>query len=148
MPSQTLGYIRAIHVPSNLSLPGAATSIIFVVTNVLSEQKQQLLWWQIFVATKIIFCPDKTFVATSILLSWQTRICRDKTFVATKMILGAVPANDSWGQNASALRGMGKEQGARAAVWSKLCLNGLRRFLHLVGLTLNCRDLSLPPTTR
>ena len=43
---------------------------------------------------------DKSFVATSILLSRhvllrQTRVCHDKTFVAPKMILVAVPANDT-----------------------------------------------------
>ena len=83
----------------SLSLAGAATSIIFVATKVLSQQ--------IFVATNTVCldkhtfsfplfccCCDETFVRTSILLSRQTRVCRDKTFVATKMILEAAPAND------------------------------------------------------
>ena len=71
---------------SPISLVRAATSIIFVATKVLS--------WQTHV------CRDKSYVATSILLSWQktsfvsTRvslpqqnICCDKIFVATKLCL-------------------------------------------------------------
>ena len=58
-----------------LSLVGAATNI-FVVTK--------------FVATNIkhIFCRDKRFVVTSILLSWQKMFCHDKhVFVMTKLCL-------------------------------------------------------------
>ena len=54
-----------------------------------------------FVATKDVFCHDKSFVATSILfsrqktcLSWQTCICRDKS---TEMIPVAAFANGNLG---------------------------------------------------
>ena len=72
-----------------LSLAGAATSMLFVATNIiLSRQK--------FYCNKKV-CRDKSFVARSILLSRhkkrslsrQTRVCHDKTFVATKSILVA-----------------------------------------------------------
>ena len=85
---------------SNLSLVGAATSIICVAMKVLLQQNTsfvakkyfchdkhvfvatELLSWQIFVATNTCYdknfsllrqtlCHNKTFVTTSILLSWQ-----------------------------------------------------------------------------
>jgi len=67
----------------NIIGAGAATSIIFVATNGLSQQTRQNTY---FVATNI--CGDKhNFVATM--------FCHSKhTFVATKMILVAAPAND------------------------------------------------------
>ena len=75
-----------------VSLAGAATSIIFVATEVYIYMlaATNLLLWQnyvccdkTFVAT-IFFCPDKhMFVTTSILLSWQ-RMC---AFVATNSCL-------------------------------------------------------------
>ena len=59
---------------------------------------------QTFVETKDVYlsrqksvCRDKSFVATSILLSRQTIVsCFDKTFVATKTIHVAAPANDRY----------------------------------------------------
>ena len=69
-----------------------------------------------FVATKHVFCRDKTntclsrqkyFVATNIILSTtfvatKDVFCRYKTFVATKMIHMAVPANDNdWSNSLS-----------------------------------------------
>jgi len=70
-----------------ISLVGADTSIIFVLTKVLLQQN-------IFVTADILllqayFCCDKKQI-----LSWQTRICCDKPFVATKVILAAAPAKD------------------------------------------------------
>ena len=61
----------SINIPVKLPLAGAATSTIYA-----------------FVATKY-FCRDKyTCVAT------KDVFCHDKSFVATKMILMAAPAND------------------------------------------------------
>ena len=86
-----------------LSLAGAATSIIFVATNLLSRQTR-ICRHKSFVATNTClppqkFCRDKhvfaatkhvltkAFVATKLCLSRQ-RFCRDKhTFVATKDVL-------------------------------------------------------------
>ena len=105
-----------------LSLAGAATSIIFIVTKVLLWQNMS------FVATKVClqqqkfchdkqFCHDKVFlsfvatnnfVTTKIFLSWQTCVCHDKTFVATKIILVAAPTSDIiqpfWANHSQKLR--------------------------------------------
>ena len=102
-----------------LSLARAATSVIFVATNVLSRQTR-LLWRQKYA------CSDKTsFVVTKVCLSRHNfsrdrrvfvghefcrgnhhfvaikdvyqndKMSRPKTFVATEMILVAVPADDT-----------------------------------------------------
>ena len=66
-----------------LSLAGAATSIIFVVTNTCLSQEN-------------MFCYEKCRDKTGLLLQ-QKYACRDKTFavfVTTKMILVAAPAMD------------------------------------------------------
>ena len=100
----------------SLSLEGAARSIIFVATNVLSRRTRVCRDKHTFVRTKDVFCRDKNqLVATKVL--WpQNYLCRDKTnfvatnvyrdkytFVATipqtKIMLVAAPANDrilSW----------------------------------------------------
>ena len=79
-----------------ISLAGAATSIIFVTTKVLSRQtrcdKTQSLSWQkcarcdkvMFVATNMCFLHN--FVATKV-LSWQVYFCHDKhMLVMTKHV--------------------------------------------------------------
>ena len=74
-----------------VSSAGAATSTIFVVTNILSRQTHVFCNKSMLVATKLLsqqtyFCWDKY-------LSWQTilsqqKFCHDKlTFVATKVCL-------------------------------------------------------------
>ena len=101
---------------------------IFVATNIILLQQCFCHDKHTFVTTKVClfvmtnkhtfvatntwqteFCCNKSFVATSILLSQrktcfirtntrlsrQTCICHDKTFVSTKIILVAAPANDS-----------------------------------------------------
>ena len=78
-----------------LSLAGAATSIIFVATNMgLSRQKNVFCGDEsMLVATKHIFaatknsCAKLTFVATP-LLSRQKFCCGKHTFVATKLSSG------------------------------------------------------------
>ena len=92
-----------------LSLVGAATSIIFVATNIfvvtntclcLSQHKTRLLLRQMyachdksFVTTNIflswqnLYCDKHMLLATSLFLSRQTRVCGDKTVVATNMCL-------------------------------------------------------------
>ena len=101
----------------NLSLAGAAVSVIFVETKVLSRQthggsgqntsfvttkvcllRQNYVWrdkfWQACKHAKIMFvCRDKTFVATKIFCRDKDVFCPDKTFIATKIILAAAPAN-------------------------------------------------------
>ena len=79
---------------TKLSLAGAATSIIFVATNICCDKT--------FVTTKIClswqayFCHDKRHVLSKqTCLSWQTCVCHDNTFVTTKMILVAALANDT-----------------------------------------------------
>ena len=81
--------------PYSVLLAGAATSIIFVTTKVLSQQthvcrdKTCLLTWQkyachdkTFVTTKLFCCCDKhNFVMTSILLSQQTRVVTKVCFL-------------------------------------------------------------------
>ena len=83
-----------------LSLAGAATSIIFVAT--------KFFWGldNVFVATKQVFCRDKSMVVATKLLSkqnifslsrqnmsfvaiklWKYHFCPDKSFVATNMCL-------------------------------------------------------------
>ena len=83
----------------SLSLVGAATSIIFVATNMcLSWQNTSFVVTKVclsqqnyvytFVATKDVFCCDKhVFVATN--------ICWQNFFVVTKTILVAAPASDT-----------------------------------------------------
>ena len=83
-----VGLTLSDHVQANssapfLSLAGTATSRIFIVTNVLSQQTRLLSRQKYacrdktFVETKLCFFLDKhTFVATN--------ICRDKSFVAKK----------------------------------------------------------------
>ena len=67
--------------PFPLSLAGAATSIIFVATKVLSRQTR---------VRHDVFCRDKTFLATKLfvatnMLSRQTRDTHStNTFIATK----------------------------------------------------------------
>ena len=73
-----------------LALAGAATSIIFAATNILSWQNH------VFVTTKDVFCRDKSrLVATKHLLQFFCRdkimfaaanICCDKSFVTTKLL--------------------------------------------------------------
>ena len=75
-----------------LSLAGAAASKNFVMANVSRQDKTCLLSQQKYAS----FCHDKTFVATSLPLSWQTHVCCDETFVATTMILAAAPTSDSF----------------------------------------------------
>ena len=79
-----------------VSLAGAATSIIFVATKLLSRQ--------IFVATKVCLSRKKhNFVSTNVLSRQayfcrdKRRVCCDKTFVTIKILLVAVPANDRKG---------------------------------------------------
>ena len=48
-----------------------------------------------FVATKDVFCRDKSKLVTTKLLWQQNYVCRDKSFVAKKLILMAAPANDT-----------------------------------------------------
>ena len=78
-----------------LSLAGAATCIIFVVTKVLSWQAHVCITKHvfchdksIFVVTDIFFATTNTsFVVTKVCLSWQ-KFCYDKVFVAiTKKFL-------------------------------------------------------------
>ena len=52
----------------SLSLAGAATSIIFVATKVLSRQTHVCHNKHMFVATKHIFCCDKSMLAMTKLL--------------------------------------------------------------------------------
>ena len=66
-----------------VSLAGTATSTIFVVTNVLSQQIRVFHDKHVFFATKV-FLRDKTFVTTNIILS---RYRRGKSFVATNTCL-------------------------------------------------------------
>ena len=88
------------HVCCLLSLAGAATRIIFVVTKVLLRQKyacrnKTFVTTNTFVATKV-FSRQKYFVATNIIFSLRQMFCHGKhTFVVTKIILVAAPANDS-----------------------------------------------------
>ena len=56
-----------------MSLAGTATSIIFITTKVLSQQKDA--------------CQDKSFVMTNLILSWQTFCCDKLTFVKTNSCL-------------------------------------------------------------
>ena len=60
-----------------LSWAGAAISIVFVATKLLSRQTRVCRDKNVFVATKHVFCCDKSMLG------------------ATKMILVAAPANDS-----------------------------------------------------
>ena len=104
--------VVALSKSGELSLVGAATSIIFVVAEVLSQQtrvchdktpvlsQQKYACWDktsvatkifchTFVTTKDVFHHDKhAFVATY-------SVCSDQTFVVTKMILVGGPTNDS-----------------------------------------------------
>ena len=50
-----------------------------------------------FVATKCIFCHDKSVFVMTKLLLWQRRVCHDKFFVVTKMIHAAAPASRTEG---------------------------------------------------
>ena len=93
-----------------VSLVGAATSIIFVATEVYHDKHMFVVTKHVFchdksmlVATKLCFsrqniffatkllaqqvlnvCPSKSFVATSLLLLWQTRVCHDKTHLLSR----------------------------------------------------------------
>ena len=73
----------------NQVLAGAATSIIFVATKVIATNT--------FVATKHVFCRDKSMFLATKLLSRQAYFCLDKRRVCRdrKMILVAAPANDT-----------------------------------------------------
>ena len=88
----------------NLSLAGAATSIIFVATKDVFCRGRR-----VFVATKGLSRQKMCFVAADAcllrqkvcrdkrcVLSRQTRVCCDKRFVATKMILVAAVASDMY----------------------------------------------------
>ena len=87
-----------------VSVSGAATSIIFVATKVLSRQstsfiatklglsRQNVLSRRTFVATKQRFCLDKhTFVATKDVVCRgkhvfvATKVCHDKSFIVTNI---------------------------------------------------------------
>ena len=78
---------------ASLSLAGAATSIIFVATNVLLclsrqnclSREKLCLDKHTFIATKDVFCHDKhMFVVTNVCLSRQ-KFCRNEhVFIATK----------------------------------------------------------------
>ena len=102
-----------------VSLAGAATSIISVATKVLSRDKHVFVATNIclsrqytsFAATKIclsrqtLFCRDNYVCVATKVLSRQAyfcrdkrRVCRDKTFAATKIILVAARANDIYKQ--------------------------------------------------
>ena len=69
-----------------LSLAGAAISIIFVVTEVLSQQTCVCHDKHMFVTTKHVFCRNKSMPATTKLLSQQNYVCHDKTIVTTKIL--------------------------------------------------------------
>ena len=76
----------------NLSLAGAAISIIFVASNVyLSKQNFCLRY---VLSRQVYFCREKhVFVATKHIV--ETNINNKHVFVATKMVFVAAPANDS-----------------------------------------------------
>ena len=62
------------YIDTNVSLAGADTSIIFVVTKVLSRQTRVCRDKRVFVAMRHVFCRDKKYA------------CRNKImFVATNM---------------------------------------------------------------
>jgi len=60
----------------SLSVAGAATSLIFVATKVLSWQT--LLWQTHVCRDKTHLWCDKSMLALTKLLSWQNYVCRDK----------------------------------------------------------------------
>ena len=74
---------------------GAATSIIFVTTKVLSRQKYACHDKSMFVTTKIClsrqnFSRGKGMLVATTVLSWKNYVCRSKhvfVFVATKVLL-------------------------------------------------------------
>ena len=78
-----------------LSLAGAATSIIFVTTKVLSQQIHLCLLSRqntSFVVTKVClsrqnFCLNKIMFVTTKHLLGQTCVCHNKTFVMTTILL-------------------------------------------------------------
>ena len=70
---------RSKHNTNDLSLAGAATSIIFVATNIfLSRQAYFSCDKHVFVATKHVFCRDKRMLVTTKVLSQQAYSCYNK----------------------------------------------------------------------
>ena len=68
--------------PQKLSLAGAATSIIFIATNVLSQQTGVCHDKHVFVMTKRVICHNESMlVATNLILLQRKYACHDKTFV-------------------------------------------------------------------
>ena len=78
---------RSKHNMSDLSLAGAATSIIFVMTKVCLLRHNfyttnlLLLGQHVFVATKHVFCRDKSIFVTTKVLSQQAYSCYNKRCV-------------------------------------------------------------------
>ena len=88
---------------------------IFAATKVLS-QAYLCRDKQVFVATKHIFCHDKSFEAT------KDTFCRDKhVFVATKMILVAAPINDRFSLFGSRDRSSSSTEGPNSSGNHSIC---------------------------
>ena len=66
-----------------LLLAGAGTSVIFVMTNILSQQRCVFHNKHVFVMTKHVFCHDKSMLGVTKLLLWQNYVCHDKSFIVT-----------------------------------------------------------------
>ena len=65
--------------PQKLSLAGAATSIIFIATNVSSQQTGVCHNKNMFVVTKHVICHNESMlVATNLTLLQQKYACHDK----------------------------------------------------------------------
>ena len=110
-------------------MAGAATGIIFVATkHVFCRDKSILVATNTCLSSQnILTRHDKSFVAASILLSRQ-QTC----FVATKIILVASPANDR------------KGSATESEVWC-VCVY-IPVILHIPALTSPLPSPSLPPT--
>ena len=67
----------------SISMVGAATSVIFVTTKVLSPQMHVCGDKHLFVMTKHIFCCDKSMLVATTNVYVMTNICRDQSFVET-----------------------------------------------------------------
>ena len=79
--------------PQKLSLAGAATSIIFIATNVLLQQTGVCHNKHMFVATKHVICHNESMLAaTNLTLLQQKYACHDKknydkhVFIAAKVL--------------------------------------------------------------
>ena len=79
---------------------GAATSVIFVIfvaTNVLSQQTRLLSWKNKYLSGQTRVCRDKSFVATNTCLSGQKYVvCRDKKKKKKKFFLCQLPPIIPW----------------------------------------------------